>query len=56
MEESVLSAVVLPLGLACIMFALGTTLTVADFKRIATAPRGVAVGMINLAIVAPLLA
>lgn len=56
MEPSFISTWVLPLGLAAIMFALGTTLTLADFRRVAVAPRGVAVGMVNLVVVAPLLA
>lgn len=56
MEASPLATAVLAVGLAIIMFALGTSLTVADFRRVVTQPRGVAVGMVNLALVAPLLA
>src|SRR4051794_38264438 len=37
--------VVLPIALAIIMFGLGLSLTVADFKRVALAPRAVLVGL-----------
>ncbi len=56
MEASPVATGFLTAGLAVIMFALGTSLTVADFKRVVTAPRGVAVGMVNLLLIAPLLA
>lgn len=56
MEASPLATGALAVGLAIIMFSLGTSLKVADFRRVVTAPRGVAVGMVNLAIVAPALA
>ena len=46
----------LPLGLAVIMASLGLSLTVADFKRVVTAPRGVAIGLANLIVISPLLA
>lgn len=48
--------VLLPLGLAVIMFSLGLTLVVADFRRVVTAPRGVAIGLVNLFLISPLLA
>ena len=38
------------------MCSLGLTLTRDDFRRILTAPRGVAIGMLNLALISPLLA
>ena len=38
--ESTLICVGLPVSLAIIMFSLGLGLTVADFARIATAPKG----------------
>jgi bile acid:Na+ symporter, BASS family len=38
------------------MFSLGMTLTREDFRRVLTAPRGVAIGMLNLALISPLLA
>jgi BASS family bile acid:Na+ symporter len=38
------------------MASLGLTLTPADFKRVATAPRGVGIGLLNLLLVSPFLA
>ncbi len=38
------------------MCSLGLTLTGADFRRVLVAPRGVAIGMLNLALISPLLA
>jgi BASS family bile acid:Na+ symporter len=38
------------------MCSLGLTLTRADFRRVLVAPRGVAIGMFNLALISPLLA
>ena len=38
------------------MWSLGLTLVRADFRRVFTAPRGVAIGMLNLALISPLLA
>ncbi len=38
------------------MCSLGLTLTRADFRRVLVAPRGVAIGMLNLALISPLLA
>jgi BASS family bile acid:Na+ symporter len=38
------------------MGGLGLTLTAADFRRVLVAPRGVAIGMLNLALISPLLA
>ncbi|HYJ23262.1 MAG TPA: bile acid:sodium symporter family protein [Solirubrobacterales bacterium] len=42
--------------MAVIMCSLGLTLTAADFRRVLVAPRGVAIGMLNLALISPLLA
>ncbi len=50
------AALLVPAGIGVIMFALGLALTPADFRRVFTAPRGVAVGMLNLAVLAPALA
>lgn len=47
--------VLLPLSLTLIMGSLGLTLTVADFRRIATAPKGVGIGLLNLLLLSPLL-
>jgi bile acid:Na+ symporter, BASS family len=38
------------------MGSLGMTLTRADFRRVLVAPRGVVIGMLNLALISPLLA
>ncbi|UJA20332.1 bile acid:sodium symporter family protein [Thermoleophilia bacterium SCSIO 60948] len=46
----------LPVALALIMASLGLSLTPADFKRIATKPRGIAIGLGNLLILSPVLA
>ncbi|MDO8210089.1 bile acid:sodium symporter family protein [Conexibacter sp. CPCC 206217] len=56
MEDSILTAVLLPAALALIMVSLGLELTRADFARIVQQPRGVAIGLVNLAIISPLLA
>src|SRR3954468_10369242 len=48
--------VALPAALALIMVVLGLSLRPADFRRIATRPRGVLVGLLNLFLIAPLLA
>lgn len=56
MDESLVTTLLLPAGLATIMLALGLELTAADFRRVVTAPRGVAIGMLNLALISPLLA
>jgi BASS family bile acid:Na+ symporter len=56
MDTPVLTSVVLPAAIAVIMCSLGLTLTPADFRRVAAAPRGVAIGMLNLALISPLLA
>ena len=46
---------VLPLALACIMFYLGLTLVLADFRQVAKRPRALLVGLIA-ALKAPLFA
>jgi bile acid:Na+ symporter, BASS family len=56
MDSPVLTTVVLPAAIAVIMCSLGMTLTAADFRRLVVAPRGVAIGMLNLALLSPLLA
>jgi len=38
------------------MCSLGLALTAADFRRVLVSPRGVAIGMLNLALISPLLA
>ena len=54
-STSLATDVLLPLGLAVIMVSLGLTLTTADFRRVFTAPRGVAIGLVNLLLISPLL-
>lgn len=56
MEPSAFTTVALPAAIALIMCGLGLALTPADFRRVLAAPRAVAVGMANLALMAPLLA
>src|ERR1700754_318242 len=56
MDSPLLTSVLLPAAIAVIMFSLGLTLTAVDFRRVLTAPRGVAIGMLNLALISPLLA
>jgi BASS family bile acid:Na+ symporter len=55
-EDSLIATLVLPAALAVIMAGLGLSLTVADFKRVLVFPRGVVIGLVNLALVAPALA
>jgi len=55
MQESILSTVVLPLAIVVIMVALGMTLTLADFKRVATQPRQVVTGLFCQLALLPLL-
>lgn len=56
MNDGLVAEVGLPLGIAAIMFGLGLSLTVADFRRVLQTPRAVLVGMVNLVVVAPALA
>ncbi|HEY8082930.1 MAG TPA: bile acid:sodium symporter family protein [Solirubrobacterales bacterium] len=56
MDSPILTSVVLPAAIAVIMCSLGMTLTPADFRRVLVAPRGVLIGMVNLALISPLLA
>lgn len=56
MDRSLLISVLLPAAIAVIMCSLGLTLSWEDFRRVLVAPRGVAVGMLNLALISPLLA
>ncbi|MBJ7457994.1 MAG: bile acid:sodium symporter family protein [Thermoleophilaceae bacterium] len=56
MDESLVTTVAVPIGLALIMTALGLSLVPDDFRRVVSMPRGVAIGMVNLAFISPLLA
>src|SRR5688572_31337560 len=53
-STSVFTAVALPVALAVIMVSLGLELTRADFRRVFVFPRGVAIGLLNLCLIAPL--
>lgn len=55
-DSSFLIDVLLPLGLAVIMVALGLSLTTADFRRVFATPRAVGIGLANLLLVSPILA
>lgn len=55
MQSSFLSAVLLPLALVIIMFGMGLTLTVQDFRRVWIAPKAVAIGLIAQLVMLPLL-
>jgi bile acid:Na+ symporter, BASS family len=55
-DSPFLTSFLLPAAIAVIMCSLGMTLTPADFRRVLVAPRGVAIGMLNLALISPLLA
>jgi bile acid:Na+ symporter, BASS family len=50
------TGILLPIGLATIMFALGLTLTVGDFARVFAQPRAIAVGLLVQVMMVPLLA
>ncbi|MBB4662858.1 bile acid:sodium symporter family protein [Conexibacter arvalis] len=56
MDSPLLAEILLPLAIAAIMCSLGLALTPADFRRVLVAPRGVAIGMVNLSLLSPLLA
>lgn len=54
MQGEFVSTVLLPLGLAFIMFSLGVGLTAADFKRVFRYPRAFAIGVLCHFILLPL--
>lgn len=56
MESSILTQLFLPLALAVIMFGMGLSLTVGDFRRILIYPKAVAIGLANQLILLPLVA
>jgi BASS family bile acid:Na+ symporter len=55
-DRQLVISVLLPAAIAVIMCSLGLTLSWGDFRRVLVAPRGVAIGMLNLALISPLLA
>jgi BASS family bile acid:Na+ symporter len=55
-DSPLITSVLLPGAIAVIMWSLGLALTREDFRRVLVAPRPVAIGMVNLALLSPLLA
>ncbi|HEX8085359.1 MAG TPA: bile acid:sodium symporter family protein [Solirubrobacteraceae bacterium] len=55
-DQSAFALVGLPIAVALIMGSLGLSLTVEDFKRVFTQPRGILIGLGNLFVVSPFLA
>lgn len=55
MQSSFLSTVLLPLALFIIMFGMGLTLTLQDFRRIWLAPKAVAIGLLAQLLLLPAL-
>ena len=56
MQESILTKLFLPASLGIIMFGMGLSLTIQDFRRIFQYPKAVLVGLVNQLIILPLLA
>ena len=56
MQSSVLTELFLPFSLAVIMFGMGLSLRVEDFKRILIYPKAVGIGLLNQLILLPMLA
>ncbi len=56
MNDSALITVGLPIALAIIMFGLGLSLTIGDFRRVARTPRAVVVALVTQIVVLPAIA
>lgn len=56
MQSSVLTELFLPLALAIIMFGMGLSLTLTDFKRILIYPKAVTIGLFNQILLLPVIA
>ncbi|MFN3800500.1 bile acid:sodium symporter family protein [Belliella pelovolcani] len=56
MQESILTAVFLPLALAFIMLGMGLSLSLKDFRNILIYPKAVFLGLLNQMILLPLIA
>lgn len=54
MEESILTAVFLPLALAFIMLGMGLSLTLKDFKNIFAYPKAAILGLLNQLVLLPI--
>ena len=55
MNDSALISIGLPVALAIIMFGLGLSLEVADFRRVARTPRAVVVALVIQVLVLPVI-
>lgn len=55
MDTATINQLLLPLGLGLILFAMGLTLTLADFRRVVEAPWAVSVGLAGQIVLMPLL-
>lgn len=55
MEESILTVVLMPIALGIIMFGLGLSLTLDDFKRVYQFPKAVFIGLICQVIILPII-
>lgn len=56
MESNILTEIFLPLSLAFIMFGMGLSLTLGDFRRIIIYPKAVSIGLVNQLVIIPLVA
>jgi BASS family bile acid:Na+ symporter len=56
METNFVTAIFLPLALGVIMFGMGMSLTLADFRRVIFVPKAAAIGLANQLVFLPLLA
>jgi BASS family bile acid:Na+ symporter len=56
MQSSVLTELFLPFSLAVIMFGMGLSLRVEDFKRILIYPKAVGIGLLNQLVLLPIIA
>jgi len=56
MENSILTAVILPISLAIIMLGMGLSLVLADFKRVFNHPKAALIGLGNQLLLLPLIA
>jgi BASS family bile acid:Na+ symporter len=56
MQSSILTELFLPFSLAVIMFGMGLSLRVEDFKRILIYPKAVGIGLLNQLVLLPILA
>lgn len=55
MNQDPVLAIALPITLFCIMLSMGTTLQLADFKRVLVVPKIVLIGMVSQMLLLPLL-